>query len=92
MDLVAPGSEEAMLPLWGPLARQLRGVRRVWESRGGEVRAPNQQMLPAQVEVMHQSTAQQVALLLAHHGLRCRQQCLSKVQCTDLLRRQLWQQ
>ena len=40
MDLVAPGSEEAMLPLWGPLARQLRGVRRVWDSRGGEVRAP----------------------------------------------------
>ena len=62
MDLVAPGNEEAMLPLWGPLARQLRGVRRVWESRGGEVRAPNQHMLPGQVQVLHQSTEQQTAL------------------------------
>ena len=69
MDLVAPGSEEAMLPLWGPLARQLRGVRRVWESRGGEVRAPDQHKVPGQLKAMHSSTAQQVALYW--HTMQC---------------------
>ena len=67
MDLVAPGSEEAMLPLWGPLARQLRGVRRVWDSRGGEVRASDE--LPGQVDSMHQSTVQQAALY--QHTMEC---------------------